>query len=1353
MIIVRTANSKVSKAIESGSIISISISADHSAIVGGHASGHVFTWDVTKPAKPLVHITPVDRPHKNDLDGHISGSIVLHVGFLGIRNTSLVSADDKGMAFSHFAARGLGVLGQSTKTTRILGRYPDGGIVASRQKKPSTILAFSPLPLGDVERSIDSLGMVAMLTPYLLVIVSTTPFAQTQHKTTRSRGIVAHGAMSGALAWFPAVKLKASNAVSSNVSSNPKLVYCWSNVLTVLDVIEVEQPDTDVSQPPAFSFRHRSLWKATEAIVAIQWLSRSVLGVLTITQRLLILEDVSLHVADSSDLVQRHVYHADLFSQQLSELVDNLDEEDNSMHGVVADAFYMSFRAYKGRLFLLGHNELSFGVLSNWADRLLALMEDGNFIGAIKLAVSYYNGDTEKLTVGLPDDEGSRHKIVRDKIIEMMSASLRYAFGKNREAKVVQIDQSQLQQLSAACITACISIDDMDFLFEDAYAWYQDSRSEGIFIETLEPYIIRAEIAVLPPSVIKDLIDRYVSKGSDNRLEEIIYQLDARTIDIDQITSLCKQNHLYDALLYVWNQVLGDYTTILTFLLDQAQSRTEVNGDVGVPRVLSARGASRIFPYLSHILTGRFYPTGTDIPIEKAVIAKADVYNYIFSSDNSDQSLQDRDHIEPSDLEDNSSYSNLRRFLDIDAPSFLSMLNEAFEDGFLNSSHDSDVAERSILTEGQRHGLSLNRQWIVSILLEILAPPSYGPEDTIYLDMFVARNLAKYPQFILLPSHVLHRVLIGLCRYPTNDLAEDSQLSTEYLLSLYHPANITSMIPSLVEARFYRVLKSIYKAEKQYALLLETCFADHDDQDAVFEGIRTCLGPDNGLNGSQQAEIRAVLVDHVYELATMDVARAALTVNIYAQDLHRTVLDAMHDDEELQIQYLCALLEKRDENDETTRLNRQAPDQSLVEQYIRLLCDHDPQHVTQFVDQLRTGDLRLEKVLPALESSGVIDAAVMLMARDGDIRDAMDRLIEHLKTIEAALTGLFDGLLNQPADVNMGRQAIDLVDSVQKYSRIGIWLCRRENASSSRPRTSVRKANQSNSNDEVLSKGENLWLDLLDAVVGIARDVTKLFESWYMGEEATESDTKPQLGYKLQTESTRLIVDLRTMVQDAFTALLSTTSTPDAEDTRYMDLSFLRIFRAFLGRASLSSPSLSHLRGVLNAIFSAYSYEESLLTLATQLLEKDLWIRVDEADYLRRKGWRPLGQVCEACGRRVWGPGAGGDIWDAWAARRSRGMKTPQSKDQIDRGPSPGGVNGKGKGVLITDPKTQILKEKTPIENTRENLARLSALIIFSCRHIYHQRCLQDMRNRPEGRGDRPYYAPSRTDFECPTCS
>ena len=322
----------IAVAVESGAITSIAISADHLIVAGGHANGSIFTWETAKAARPFLHIPCLEASQlvHRTLDGHMPNVAIRHLGFLGTRHTALVSADDRGMAFSHLATRGTGALGRTIRTTRILGRYPNDIASTGKPRKPSTVLAFAPLPLGNVERGTDTLGLTAMLTPYLLVIVSTTPVAQTQHKAARPKEVAAHSALSGCLAWFPAVKLKVRDPKTGSDVSKVKLVYCWSNVLTVLDVDEVASPDKD--KPSSLSFKPRSRWKAEEAIVAVQWLSRSVLTVLTITQRLIILEDGSMRMTEAFDLVHKHIYHQDLFSKQLHTLFEQLDEDDPTVH-------------------------------------------------------------------------------------------------------------------------------------------------------------------------------------------------------------------------------------------------------------------------------------------------------------------------------------------------------------------------------------------------------------------------------------------------------------------------------------------------------------------------------------------------------------------------------------------------------------------------------------------------------------------------------------------------------------------------------------------------------------------------------------------------------------------------------------------------------------------------------------------------------------------------------------------------------------------------------------------------------------------------------------------------------------
>ncbi|TAQ84744.1 hypothetical protein B7494_g6929 [Chlorociboria aeruginascens] len=1304
------------KAVESGAITSVAISADHLIVAGGHANGSIFTWEAARAARPFLHIPSLDASQmvNRTIDGQIPNVAIRHLGFLGTRHTALVSADDRGMAFSHLATRGTGALGRSVRTTRILGRYPNDVATSAKARKPSTVLAFAPLPLGNVERRTDTMGLTAMLTPYLLVIVSTTPVAQTQHKAPRPKEIAAHSAMSGCLAWFPAVKLKVKDPNTGSDFSKVKLVYCWSNVLTVLDVEEVESSDKD--KPASLFFRPRSRWKAEEAIVAVQWLSRSVLTILTITQRLIILEDGSMRMTDAFDLVHKHIFHQDLFSKQLHNLVEQLDEEDTSMHGVVADAFYMSFKAYKSRMFLLGFNDVSIGTLSNWADRLIALMEDGDYIGAIELATSYYTGDTDKLTIGLPEDTTLRHSMVRDKLVEIMTASLKFAF--SQAQKQQRTDDVHLKNLAEACFSACLSIGDVDYLFDEAYEWYEQEDAEGILLESLEPHILERQIVTIPPTVVKAMVTHFVSKGLESRLEEVICHMETATLDIDEVTTLCKQHNLYDALIYVWNQALGDYITplidLLTLLVPLAKNGDYFTNGHVMEDPISGVNALKLFPYMAYTFTGRVYPTGDDLGDQQALDAKAELYWFIFSGKtiiwpkgSSMPFLTKPPH------EHEPTFPYLRMILKFDAPSFLSALNEAFEDTFLNDTPERAVNGGSNRDMSEEHifGLSVNRQYIITILLEVMNSNDFASEDTIYLDMFIARNLPKFPQYLLLSGTALHKVLIGLCNYPGDELADDAQLSTEYLLSVYHPPDLLTLMPMFQQAGFYRVLKSIYKSDKQYNKLVEAYFEDPEGRENIFECIADCLRPRSALTKRQIREVHEVLKSHAKDLVYLDAVRAARIIDSYASSLHQAVLDSLPDDPELQYTYLNTIFESTVKNTENSKDKN-----SFTERYVQLMCKYDAAHVAGYVELVQASDLHLDKVLPFMEESGVVDAAVVLMARDGQLQGAMDRLIRHLKKLEAALQGLLGGTIEDIESMQAEEAAEDLLGALQKYTNVGIWLCQGQTESSA-PRTSSLLRKRFNRKDELLPE-ENLWLDLIDTTVQITRAISS-------------SLTDPELSVSGVLDHEKLQSQLRTLVQRSFTALLASTSTPTQMGT---NLSFLRILRAFLARASVASPNLSDLRAVLGSIFSAYTYEESILSLANRLLDKDLFVNVQLATTLKQRGWRPRGATCEGCGRRVWGPGVSGDVFSQWEEKQELDLK--QRKEKFAALSGGNMERGKGRAHTRNESKPSIVevdKGKGKNEDSEEEIGQtaergqpnLGPLVVLACRHVYHQTCLE----------------------------
>ncbi|KAL4995764.1 Golgi CORVET complex core vacuolar protein 8-domain-containing protein [Aspergillus recurvatus] len=1297
------------KAIECGAVQSLALSADHSTVAAGHVSGDIFTWEISRPARPFLSIQPIpaNQVETRTSDGHVSGSPVIHLGFLGTRRTALVSADKRGMAFSHLATRGMGAMGRTVKTTRVLGRYPQPTSENAKPRKPSSVLAFSPLPLGNVEQSTDSLGLVAMLTPYLLVIVSTTPVAQTQHKSPRPKEVVAHGAMTGALAWFPAIRLKGKDSQISKT----KLVYCWSNVLTVLDVLEVETDDSSSrDHPPSLEFRPRCRWRADEAIVAVQWLSRSVLAVLTITQQMLILEDHTMRVTNAVDLLNRHIYHVDLFSAQLHSLIEHYNEEDTSMHGVVADAFYMSFRSYKGRLFMLGYNELLIGNLSNWADRLLAIMEAGDFIGAIRQATAYYSGNSEKLTVGLPDEDSLRRPIVRERLLEMITASLKYAFGRNAEAPNDRLERQQLEELAEVSISACVRMADDGFLWDEVFNWYEEHGSEGAFLDALESFIVEGTVLSLPPIAVKALINHFVLTHTASQLEEIICLLDTSTMDIDQVTTLCKQHNLYDAFIYVWNRCLGDYVGPLEELIGMIPSQQPVANGNCVHELKEHTNAMKIFPYLSFILTSRSYPTGSDMDDAEASQAKAALYNYLFSGTRG-------------------SFSPLEVLLKFDTSSFMSMLNEAFEDSFLNEQDPDEIPHQ---------GVSVNRQYLISILLQTMTSGSFDTSDSIYLDMFIARNLPKYPQYILLSGSTLHQVLERLCSYPSKEMAEDCELSAEYLLSIYHPPDIQQMIPLFREAHFYRILKSTYRSEKQFPELILMYLEDPSERERIFTCLQDCLRPGSNLVKKQRQAVVGVIEARARDIAAIDIRIAAQTMRDFAPEIHGTFIKALQDNDYEQYQYLSVIVERLGQPALDNRQS-QSIENWMIERYVQLLCRHDPTKVANFVDTLREGDIRLKELLPSMEESGVVDAAVVLLARQGQVRAAMDRLIAHLKTLETGLVGILQSIQETPNSVTTAEAIEDLLESLNKYGKVGTWLCQGQSNAAKNSRIE-RNSGGKSALQQPLSFDEELWLDLLEGIVRIASSVFGQIQGGLANQVETAEESTSSFG----ANASQLVSSFRTQVQQVFTILLSSTVRTSGQGPatgERNDVAFLRILRAFLTRAARWSPSLLELRAVLASVFSAYTYEKSLLSLANGMLDRDLFVHVDEVTRLRQRGWRPRGQVCEICRQRIWGPGVGPQHWHAWQKRQNE-LKQHRLVRQLEERVDPATARGKGKAAASpTDAPLRHLDRHMDMGASEEEAMKVheeeagvtkGPVVVFSCRHLYHRQCLVDIgQSRP----------------------
>ncbi|KAL0081040.1 Golgi CORVET complex core vacuolar protein 8-domain-containing protein [Phycomyces blakesleeanus] len=850
------------RAVEVGSVTSLAISADHTTIACGYSQGYIIVWNIKKPAYPVRTIDPLPAsqlagalasnavgPQQTPLrkEGHIKGAAILHIGFISIKKSEIVSADDQGMAFYHLLYKV--VMVNAVDTTRILGRYQNisfssdpaySSAASSRQygspsddipvipkpKKPSTVFGMQPLPLGHIPHPAESFGLVALLTPYKMIIVGLKPTPQTQFKFLKpkylhSTGLVVNkdglksleaereesinskehaDSLSGCLAWLPVTKTgmhdegepQDKKSKDSLPSTDPMLAFSWGYHLFIIRV-GVEAADSKqqngnranrnpIGNKPKkgnkLEFIKLGEWECGDPIVGLQWINRQILVLFTPNEEMILFDPKNMRETERANIRNKQLVYHDWFNNPLKEVASETIVQiqkpalgtNNTIvtHKTIEMAYYHSLKGYKGKMFLLGLRQIFVGTLLSWADRILALVKAGDFLEGIELATLFYNGQRIQTVVGLPEDEQARKKLVGEKLMELLVASLNYAFSSKRTYEGMTDDIAGgnsilFHDLADGCMKACLSMGKLDFLFDTVYERFAASGVRGVFLEVLAPYIVDDKMPDIPPSIMKDLVEHYSEKKLLGQLEQVIWHVNPQCLSIDQIVSMCHREGLYEAMMYVWNKSMNDYVSpvvemlkvIRRVLRTESQSATIEQANPAQRSRVSS-GESRVWPrpspennlrqnteklfeYLKSVLRGRSFPDDLQMIGSRATEAKSAVYSFVFSGRCVVwpriggklvlTTTEDEEMSEPT-------YPYLRLLLRFNTKKFLEALEVVFEDPWLNGGED-------ILTstfEDELPGKVISRQIIVSTLLDVmggglsgsgLPPPPPRPKQSI----------------------------------------------------------------------------------------------------------------------------------------------------------------------------------------------------------------------------------------------------------------------------------------------------------------------------------------------------------------------------------------------------------------------------------------------------------------------------------------------------------------------------------------------------------------------------------------------------------------------------------------------
>ncbi|GBG24707.1 Vacuolar protein sorting-associated protein 8-like [Hondaea fermentalgiana] len=298
--------------------------------------------------------------------------------------------------------------------------------------------------------------------------------------------------------------------------------------------------------------------KAAQSFVALEWLSETLLALLTSDYDLCILDVSGMAVVERTSVRNVELVWTAFSARDFS--------------------FQNSVRANGSELYLLGIRQLSLASVQSWMQRVEVLIAHNGWLEALALALDHYQLTNHR-------DTGQ--------LVDLVMRFVSTAAG----TPVLGDPQSV-----AACIEFCVEIEKTDFLFDTVYNVFVQCGQQSVFLRLMEPYILNRLLTVVRPSVLQDFVHEYMQKDQADRLEQCILHLTPDTIrtDLHTLVSVCKANGLLSGLVYLYTAGLNDFETPARSLLEMGE-------------------VERLLAYMETSFHGLSYPFG--FPMEPGATA------------------------------------------------------------------------------------------------------------------------------------------------------------------------------------------------------------------------------------------------------------------------------------------------------------------------------------------------------------------------------------------------------------------------------------------------------------------------------------------------------------------------------------------------------------------------------------------------------------------------------------------------------------------------------------------------------------------------------------------------------------
>ncbi|EMS47517.1 Vacuolar protein sorting-associated protein 8-like protein [Triticum urartu] len=720
-------------------------------------------------------------------------------------------------------------------------------------------------------------------------------------------------------------------------------------------------------------------------------------------------------------------------------------------------------------VYILGPSFLTVSRLLPWKERIEALKMAGDWMGALDMAMKLYDGHTQGV-VDLPRTVDSIRGAIMPYLVELLLSYIGYVFeyisialsnhtGKGGAADgLIDADRSLLTQreeqyarVGGVAVEFCVHIGRNDILFDTVFSKFVAAQSGGIFLEVLEPYILKDMLGSLPPEIMQALVEHYSGKGWLQRVEQCILHMDISSLDFNQVVRLCREHGLYGALIYLFNQGLNDFRTPLEELLSVIQNATRKDAT----STCAMRKASilpyfhfnsyRMLVYLKYCFQGLAFPPGHGrIPRAQLHAVRKELLRFM---------LEDSKMLTSEVFKGFSSSSgkcpNICYLLWMDTEATLEVVKCAFaQENFESTSstldasvskdeEDTDIQSpdsQNILLQSVVdtiiHIVGLENEAIHSVVVgtaeseESELWPSVNDFGHIieFVSFFVSHKRANASQRVL--KHILKYLTSSTTSYDDKKMPPQKEVLQLFNVVPQTDWNSDYVLNLCLDAHFHQACGMIYTARNQNLAALDSYMKDTMEPYHAFIFINKKLLQ---LASDEALSFRSTVISRFAELVNLSRECAFVLVIDHFHDEIQQILAELHSDHRSLFLFLKTAIEvhlsgKLDFSELTARnyeiveslysgeledylqrlsnlpklfdRNPISMTDKLVELYLELLCQYEPRSVLKFLETFDS--YRLERCLLLCLDYGVTDAAAFLQERVGDVASALELVLAGL---------------------------------------------------------------------------------------------------------------------------------------------------------------------------------------------------------------------------------------------------------------------------------------------------------------------------------------------------------------------